>query len=93
MSSSNMTQDLAYYIVYMPHEIKPGSSSYPNTYSFGVPERGFVGDLENAIRDHPYLKRHLGDDQLILLKCGSLSVLPASTHYSRALGWIRLARP
>ncbi|KAL5524756.1 hypothetical protein ACEPAF_9902 [Sanghuangporus sanghuang] len=84
-----MAQNLAYYIVYMPHETKPGSRSLPNTYPFGVPEGGYVGNLENAIRDHPYLKRHLGDDQLILLKCGSLSVLPANTCYNRALEWLR----
>ncbi|KAL5485676.1 hypothetical protein ACEPAI_6717 [Sanghuangporus weigelae] len=73
--SSNTTQNSACYIVYMPYGIKPGTR-----YSF---------DLENAIRDHPDLNRHLGRNEPILLKCGSLSVLPASTRYNSALEWIR----
>ncbi|KAL5520604.1 hypothetical protein ACEPAF_2605 [Sanghuangporus sanghuang] len=89
--SSNTTQNFAHYIVYMPYEIKSGThhSSYPNTYAFRVPEDGYVSNLENAIRDHPHLNRQLGDDELILLKCGSLFVLPANTRYTRTLGWIR----
>ncbi|KAL5532635.1 hypothetical protein ACEPAF_4409 [Sanghuangporus sanghuang] len=89
--SSNTTQKSACYIVYMPYEIKSVTqhSSYPDTYPFRVPEGDYVGDLKKAIRDHPDLNRHLGDDQLILLKCGSLSVLPANTCYNRALEWLR----
>ncbi|KAL5522336.1 hypothetical protein ACEPAF_2193 [Sanghuangporus sanghuang] len=65
----------------MPYEIKPGThhSSYPDTYAFRVPEGGYVSNLKNAIRDHPHLNRHLGDDELILLKCGSLTG-PASAE-------------
>ncbi|KAL5532742.1 hypothetical protein ACEPAF_4516 [Sanghuangporus sanghuang] len=79
--SSNTTQKSACYIVYMPYEIKSGThhSSYPDTYPFQGVTRNTTPDLN----------RHLGNDQLILLKCGSLSVLPASTRYTRALGWIR----
>ncbi|KAL5525925.1 hypothetical protein ACEPAG_7263 [Sanghuangporus baumii] len=72
--SSNTTQNSACYIVYMPYEIKPGSShrSYSKAYPFRVPDGGYVEDLKKAIRDHPDLNRHLGGDGLILLKCGSL---------------------
>ncbi|KAL5485856.1 hypothetical protein ACEPAI_6898 [Sanghuangporus weigelae] len=89
--SSNTTQNLACYRVYMPYEIKPGTghSSYSNAYPFRVPDGGYVEDLKKAIRDHPDLNRHLDGDELILLKCGSLSVLPVSARYNDALKWIR----
>ncbi|KAL5526113.1 hypothetical protein ACEPAG_7451 [Sanghuangporus baumii] len=82
--SSNTTQSLACHIVYMPYEIKSGTlrSLYSNAYPFRVPEDGYVSDLENAIRDHPDLNRHLGRDEPILLKV-------FLTRYNSALEWIR----
>ncbi|EGN96498.1 hypothetical protein SERLA73DRAFT_186261 [Serpula lacrymans var. lacrymans S7.3] len=71
------------YVVYMPDN--PSAQCYP----FYVPEGAEVADLKAAIRGSPDYRRTLENENIILLKCGELSMEPENTLLNRATEWLR----
>ncbi|EGO19732.1 hypothetical protein SERLADRAFT_402439 [Serpula lacrymans var. lacrymans S7.9] len=71
------------YVVYMPDN--PSAQCYP----FDLPEGAKVADLEDKIRAHASYKHASEGENIILLKCGELSMEPENTLLNRATEWLR----